>query len=145
MTQDEATLAVDFLFRMEAELGTRALIENGPQGSRVIRNVTGGWFEGPRLNGTIEAPGGDWVTNRADATSARIDVRLTLRAHDGAVILMTYNGILLRPETGDVVIRTAPLFETGDARYTWLNRVQAVGIGQLRDTSAVTYDVYGLR
>lgn len=145
MAQEEATLTVQFLFRFEAQLGSRAVIENGPQGSRVIRNVTGGWFEGPSLNGTVEAPGGDWVTNRADGTSSKLDVRLTLRTHDGAVILMTYNGIGFRTETGEVVLRTAPLFETGDARYTWLNRVQAVGIGQLQDTSTVTYEVYGLR
>jgi len=58
---------------------------------------------------------------------------------------MTYSGIGLRSEAGDVSLRTAPLFETGDARYAWLNRVQAVGIGQLRSASLVTYDIYALR
>ena len=145
MTQDEATLPVQFLFRLEAELGARAAIENGPQGSRVIREVTGGRFEGPRLNGTVEAPGGDWVTVRADGKSAKLDVRLTLRTHDGAVILMTYNGVRFPSETGEAVLRTAPLFETGDSRYAWLNCVQAVGIGHVGATSAVTYEVYELR
>ena len=84
-------------------------------------------------------------SRRAHRSSRYRDVRLTLHTHDGAVILMTCNGIGFRSETGESVIRTAPLFETGDTRYTWLNRVQAVGIGQLRDRSTVTYDVYALR
>jgi hypothetical protein len=144
MAQESTALPVDVLFRLEAELGSRAAIENGPQGTRVIRNVTGGHFEGPRLRGAIEGPGGDWITVRADGSS-KLDVRLTLRTDDGAVILMTYSGIGFRSEAGDVWLRTAPLFETGDARYAWLNRVQAVGIGQVPSASLVTYDVYALR
>lgn len=100
-----------------------------PDGTRGIRNVTGGRFEGPRLKGTIEVPTGDWATLRADG-SFMIDVRGTLRTDDGALILLTYNGIGIRPEGGgETSLWTAPLFETGDARCAWLNRVQAVGIG----------------
>ena len=144
MAQESSALPVEVLFTFEAELGSRAAIENGPQGTRVIRDVTGGHFQGPRLKGSIEGPAGDWVTVRADGSS-KIDVRLTLRTDDGAVILMTYSGIGFRSEAGDVLLRAAPLFETGDTRYAWLNRVQAVGIGQLRSASLVTYDVYALR
>jgi hypothetical protein len=36
------------------------------------------------------------------------------------------------------LLRAAPLFETGDAQDAWLNRLQAVGIGQLRSASLVT-------
>ena len=144
MTQEGTSLAAEFLFSFEAQLGSRAAVENGPQGTRVIREVTGGHFEGPRLKGSVEAPAGDWVTVRADGSS-KLDVRLTLRTDDGAVILMTYSGIGLRSETGDVLLRAAPLFETGDPHYAWLNRVQAVGIGQLRSASLITYEVYALR
>ena len=41
---------------------------------------------------------------------------------------MTYNGISHLTESGSS-IRTAPLFETSDPRYAWLNTLQAVGIG----------------
>lgn len=144
MAHEGTSLAAEFLFSFEAQLGSRAAVENGPQGTRVIRDVTGGHFEGPRLKGLIEGPAGDWVTVRADGSS-KLDVRLTLRTDDEAVILMTYSGIGLRSEAGDVLLRAAPLFETGDSRYAWLNHVQAVGIGQLRSASLVTYDVYALR
>jgi hypothetical protein len=142
MEQPPTTIPVEFLFRLEGELGARAVINDGPQGSRVIRNVTGGRFEGPRLKGAVEVPAGDWVTRRADG-SVKLDVRLTLRTDDDAVILMTYTGIGAWQEDG-ASIRTAPLFETGDARYAWLNRVQAVGIGHSEGDSLVVYEVYAL-
>jgi hypothetical protein len=40
-----------------------------------------------------------------------------------------------------VRIITAPLFQTGDERYAWLNDVQAVAIGK-PSKDAVDYDVY---
>lgn len=41
-------------------------------------------------------------------------------------------------------MRTAPLFETGDPRYTWLTRVQAVGVGE-RIGTTVKYEIYALK
>ena len=138
MTKEQTTIPVEFLFRLEAELGSREVISEGPQGTRVIANVTGGRFEGPRLKGTVEVPAGDWLTLRSDG-SYKLDVRATLRTDDGALILLTYFGIGIPTEDGSM-IRGAPLFETGDPRYAWLNRVQCVSIGGRRGTSLVVYD-----
>jgi len=84
----------------------------------------------------------DWITNRADG-SYRLDVRLTLKTDDGALILVTYNGIGQTTDAG-ASLRIAPLFETGDSRYVWLTRLQAVGVGE-RVGTAVTYDIYALK
>ena len=51
---------------------------------------------------------------------------------------MQYKGILTE---GGARLRTAPLFETGDERYAWLNTAQAVALGAVGDGN-VTYDVY---
>jgi hypothetical protein len=137
------SLPVEHLFTMTATTKGAANIPSGPQGSRVIVAVTGGAFKGPRIEGTVaEQPGGDWVTMRADG-SLKLDVRLLLRTNDGASILMTYSGIG-QPKDGNLSIRTAPQFETGDERYAWLNGVQAVGIGQ-RIEGGVTYEIYSLQ
>ena len=104
--------------------------------------VTGGRFEGPRLNAAVQIPAGDWITNRADG-SYKLDVRLTLKTDDGALILVTYNGIGQTTNAG-ASLRIAPLFETGDSRYTWLTKLQAIGIGE-RVGTAVTYDIYALK
>ena len=141
-TDSSRTPAFEYLGTLRAETGTRTVIENGPQGTRTIVQVVGGRFEGPRLKATVQTPAGDWITNRADG-SYRLDVRLTLKTDDGALLLVTYNGIGQTTNAG-ASLRIAPLFETGDARYTWLTRLQAVGVGE-RVGTAVTYDIYALK
>lgn len=140
----ESSLPVEFLFTLKGELGGRTVIRGGPQGTRVVFDVTGGSFEGPRLRGTLASgPGGDWVTARTDG-SFRLDVRILLKTDDGADVLMTYNGLGVSGENGGSSLRTAPQFETGDERYAWLNRVQAVGLGR-GEGDVVSYEVYALR
>jgi hypothetical protein len=134
--------AFEYLGTMQIETGTRTVIENGPQGTRTIVQVVGGRLEGPRLKASVQAPAGDWITNRADG-SYRLDVRLTLRTDDGALILATYNGIGHTTPAG-ASLRIAPLFETGDPRYAWLTGLQAVGVGE-RVGTAVKYDIYALK
>lgn len=141
----QTTVPVEHLFTVTAEVQAPQLIEGGPQGSRMIVNVPGGTVVGARVRGTIIGPAGDWLTLRADGTG-KLDVRGTIRTEDGALILITYQGILTPKPEGGATIRSAPLFETGDARYSWLNSVQAVGIGEVSASmDRVTYEVYALR
>jgi hypothetical protein len=132
----------EHLGTLSVETGTRTLVENGPQGTRTIVQITGGRFEGPRLKATVQGPAGDWITNRSDG-SYKLDVRFTLRTDDGALILVTYNGVGETTSTG-ARLRAAPLFETGDARYAWLTKLQAVGVGE-RVGTAVKYEIYALK
>src|SRR5262245_32823186 len=134
--------ALDYLGTLHAETGARTVIENGPQGTRTIVQVVGGRFEGPRVKASVQTPAGDWITNRTDG-SYRLDVRLTLKTDDGALILVTYNGIGQTTDAG-ASLRIAPLFETGDSRYVWLTRLQALGVGE-RVGTMVTYNIYALK
>jgi len=126
-----------------------------PLGHRRIVRVTSGTFEGPRLRGTVLPGGGDWLVERADGVR-QLDVRITLRTDDGALIYAHYSGLfhaapgimdrLLRGETVDpsqYYFRTAPMFETAAEKYAWLNRVLAVGIGR-RTSRQVCYTVYAV-
>jgi hypothetical protein len=132
----------EYLGSLQLQTGTRTVVENGPQGTRTIVQINGGRFEGPRLKASVQPPAGDWITNRADG-SYRLDVRLTLRADDGALILVTYNGVGQTTSAG-ASLRAAPLFETGDQRYAWLTRLQAIAVGERVGTD-VKYDVYALK
>ena len=132
----------EYLGTMQVQTGTRTVVENGPQGTRTIVQILSGRFEGPRLKAAVQIPAGDWITNRADGTY-RLDVRLTLKADDGALILVTYNGIGQTTPAG-ASLRAAPLFETGDQRYAWLTKLQAIAVGQRVGTD-VRYDVYALK
>jgi len=134
--------AFEYLGTLRAETGSRTVLEKGPQGTRTIVQLVSGRFEGPRMKASLEAPAADWVSNRGDGT-VKLDVRFTLRTDDGAAILVTYNGIG-EPNATGLSLRSAPLFETGDARYAWLTRLQAIAVGQ-RVGTTITYDIYALR
>ena len=134
--------AFEYLGSLQVQTGTRTVVENGPQGTRTIVQINGGRFEGPRLKASVQTPAGDWITNRADG-SYRLDVRMTLRTDDGALILVTYNGIGQTTPAG-ASLRAAPTFETGDQRYAWLTKLQAVAVGERVGTD-VKYDVYALK
>ncbi len=138
----ESQLPVNHLYKVTIETdGIPIMIPGAPQGTRMLIAVTGGSFEGPKLSGTVVAPGGDWVTQRADG-SIKLDVRMTLKTNDDAMIFVSYNGIG-NVVDGQLKARCAPVFETGDERYAWLNNIQAVGIGGLDGTNVV-YDIYEL-
>jgi uncharacterized protein DUF3237 len=132
----------EYLGSLQVQTGTRTVVENGPQGTRTIVQIVSGRFEGPRLKAAVQIPAGDWITNRADG-SYRLDVRLTLKTDDGALILVTYNGIGQTTPNG-ASLRATPLFETGDQRYAWLTRLQAVAVGERVGTD-VKYNVYALK
>jgi hypothetical protein len=97
-------------------------------GSTTIFPVTGGSFEGERLRGKVLAGGGDWVTGDADGTF-ELDLRVTLETDDGALIHMTFSGIR---DDANHYFRTVPRFETAEPQYAFLNRLLAIGIGEIR-------------
>lgn len=124
-----------------------------PEGSRTIAPISGGSFEGDRLKGEVLPSGADWVLFRADGTM-KIDVRLTLQTDCGAAIYLTYQGRFLDAakvmrdlaegkalEPGSYSLVTVASFEAGDERYSWLNDVIAVGVGEQSGFNPV-YRIY---
>lgn len=115
-----------------------------PHGTRVTAPIVGGHFDGPRLRGKVLPGGGDWTLLRGDGV-LELDLRLTLRTDDGALIHMTSFGLrhgppeviaaIARGETVDPAtyyFRTTPRFDTGHARYGFLNHLLAVASGDRR-------------
>jgi uncharacterized protein DUF3237 len=98
-----------------------------PRGELTIFPVIGGSFEGERLRGKVLAGGGDWVTAKANGTF-ELDLRVTLETDDGALIHMTFIGVR---DDANHYFRTLPRFETGAPKYAFLNRLLAVGIGEI--------------
>ena len=119
----------------------------------MIARVMGGRVDGPRLRGEVLPGGGDCALIDGENT-LRLDARITLLTDDGARIFVSYRGVItpIDPQTvakaiagtlepGDFYYRTAPVFETGDPRYAWLNTTVAVGVGRL-SPEGVAYDVF---
>ena len=80
------------LYDMTVQLEPPQMIGQTPQGNRQIFYVRSGTFEGPRLKGELLPGGGDWFLLRPDNVG-ELDVRATLKTHDGALIYATYRGI----------------------------------------------------
>jgi hypothetical protein len=132
------------LFQLRESVPPLYVVGQTPNAFRRIGVITGGSFEGDRLSGEVVNGGNDWQDVRKDHCT-KLDVRLLLKTIDDALIVMTYQ--VLRhgpPETMEALnrgervdpasyyFRLTGLFETGDARYDWLNRVIAIGIGDRR-------------
>jgi hypothetical protein len=103
----------------------------GPRGTRLTFPITGGSFEGDRLRGKVLPGGGDWVVKRPDGV-LELDLRITLETDDGVLIHMTFEGIRDDGAPGAPYFRTLPRFETAEAKYSFLNRLLAVGTGEIR-------------
>jgi hypothetical protein len=138
---------------MRLDVKPLQIIGATPAAFRRIGVVPGGVFEGERLSGVVLDGASDWQTVRNDGATM-LNVRLVLKTHDDALIAMTYGGVrhgppdvIARLERGESVdaasyyFRTNPLFETGAAKYDWLNRVVAVGIGHRRADGPV-YSIF---
>ena len=142
-----------FLATLRVELGETHFLGDTPAGWRRIDVFRGGTLVGPRINARILSGGSDSLLRRRDG-AMQPDVRLTVQADDGAIIHIAYRGVrhgpaevMERIARGEQVppdqyyLRNAPFFETGAARYDWLNRIVAVGIGR-REPDCAVYDIY---
>lgn len=123
-------------------------------GRRRVAPITGGRFEGARLSGEVLPGGADWVLNRPDGHMA-VDVRITLKADDGALVYCTYQG-LFRARTPermaafergealaleDYTLRTVVRFECGAEKHRWLNDILAVGVGR-QTAEGPVYEIF---
>jgi hypothetical protein len=151
-TADRLEVGTRHLFDVVAHLEPAQVIPS-PAGMRRTFVVVGGTVEGSRIRARILPGGGDWVRVGADGI-LRLDVRNTYETDDGALIHVAYHGIidatsetlgrLAQGETlgaDELYFRTAPLYETGAERYSFLNRLQAIAVGALAPNE-VRYQVF---
>jgi Protein of unknown function (DUF3237) len=147
-------LPVEHLFDMHIELQPAQPIST-PLGARMTFITTGGRIDGPRLHGEVLPGGGDWLVIGSDG-AGRVDVRATLRTHDGVLVHYEARGIIKIPADGlarlaagevlpfdETYVRTTPTFETADDRYAWLSEIVTVGYNVL-SPNHIDYRIYRL-
>ena len=126
---------------LESEFLMELLLDVDPQldaGHTSIAPVTGGSFSGARLQGTVHNGGADWITQVSGHSS--LDVRITLETEDGAIIYMTYKGVVARGDSG-LYWRVTPVFNTSSEEYDWLNHKVFVGKSKQIE-GKVAYDIF---
>ena len=126
VTAEDDKLQSEFLFDLQLEAQPANTVGT-PGVTRLVIPVSGGVFHGPKLKGIVVGPSGDWMVKRPDGSSV-LDIRILLQTDDAEKIYMTCRGISYTPQGGTQYARIVPLFETGAARYAWLNHIVAVGV-----------------
>jgi len=136
MSKAETTsIAAEYLMTLHAPIaGAPQRIDD----TLTIFHSDSGRVEGPRINGAILPPTADWL-RAMPGGSLRVDARMSLRTDDGADIHVQYGGVIAiapadfaRMAAGETLkademyFVTAPVFQTADDRYAWLNHVQAI-------------------
>jgi len=148
-------LRTEFLCTVAANVDWRSVIDVGAtaHGIRQVVYIKGGTFEGPKVKGVVLPGGGDWFVRRTDQV-VEVDVRCVLRTDDNHLIYCRLRGIndmtaevAIKAITGQSVdsskyyFRVAAVIETGSQKYAWLNRIIAVGVGNLTP-AGVEYKIY---
>ena len=133
------------------ELGVLSLemetvvLRGGPMGTRVIVEFKNVRLVGDRIRARQRGgTAADWLVVGPDAT-ATLDIRMTLATDDGALIFVHGGGRTdanTFPKGGAMWF--APIFETADPRYGWLNAIQAIGKGRAAGDHA-TFRLYEAR
>jgi len=149
-------LVLDPVCTLQVELGPIHEMGQGRGGVRRIVPIIGGSVEGPLLNGRILDVGADWQSIFSNGL-AELDTRYAMQTHDGAVIEIRNYGFRHGPEEvikamarGESVdhqayyMRTHARLETGDERYSWVNKTLFVGSGS-RLPEAVVIKLFAIR
>ena len=136
----KATAELALMGTITVQLGERIEVGKGPKGTRLVVDVTSIEVESDRVRASLAATdAADWLTLSEDGSIGCVDVRFTLKTDDGAYIYVEYAG---RADMANGLIATAPTFQTGDERYAWLNKIQAVGAGALEENGRLIYSLY---
>lgn len=108
----------------------------------VIGEVTAATVEGERFSGSLHGrAAADWLTVSPEGFGT-LDVKVTFETHDGALVHATYSG---RLHFDTMTVYATPMFHTGDERYQWLNRIQAVAKGTFPGPGTLVYEMFELR
>jgi len=104
-----------------------------PRGVRITYPIVGGEFTGERLRGKVLPGGADWTIRRPDSV-IELELRVTLQTDDDALVHMIFAGLR---DDAHAYFHTLPRFETAAPKYTFLNRMLAVGTGEIREGGPV--------
>ena len=147
-------LRSEFMARVTIAIEPPRIVGPTPDGIRITWNAAHGTVEGPGFKATV-LQAADWMRIRPDGIGD-VDVQAVLETADGAKIMAHYLGTVDFGEDGYQRLLTntlpkrlrawtAPRLLTAASAYTWLNRLQCVGIGEVRlDEMTYVYDLYKL-
>lgn len=147
---------IEFLYRIIVDVDVPVEVGAVDSGSLKIIPITGGRFEGPKLNGQVLPLGADWNTSPCgNSTAKHIDTRYILKTDDGSIISLFTKGYVKQSEEvmkmrtarrsvdpKDYYFKQHLFFETSAEKYLWLNNTVAFGCVISKITPGVIYDAW---
>ena len=155
--EQTAQINLEYIMALHADLDPPQAIDS----ANLIFNAKGGWVDGPRIKAKLAAPAADWLQILPSGIW-RIDVRGSMITDDGHPVYVSYNGTIAhsaqsaaKMASGSPITHEdapyfviAPTFRTAADKYSWLNRIQAVGKAVRFSTdpahSFVRYDIFAI-
>ncbi|CAL3963112.1 hypothetical protein PZA11_000827 [Diplocarpon coronariae] len=153
--------SLEYAFTISAAIAPAQNFGTTFAGFRRFVPITGGTVEGPRLNGTVTAGGGDWNSVRSDGV-LHILAKYTIELEDGTLInvhnegygragnkTFAFGGDAPTNATGGSgkgwYAKTYPRFEVAPGPHEWLNQYSFIG-DMLQPTSQdyAVIEVYGV-
>ena len=129
---------------LHVQLGDMIEVGGGPKGPRVIVDVVSIDLQSDKIKASLATnDAADWLTVADDGKIGCLDVRFTLKTDDDAFIYVEYQG---RGDMAAGLIATAPTFQTGSDKYSWLNGIQAIAAGNVNlETGELVYNLYEVK
>lgn len=153
-TSAGSAVALEHVFDYAARLAPPVVVGRTSGGTRIYYEAVGGRVSGGSVNADILSGGGDWALVGDDGW-VQVDVRGQCRTDDGAVLYLTYRGVIEPSDAFGAAVtsggatsyddqywRVSIAVETGDERYAWLTRSALVGRGRLLGAGGVGYQVF---
>ena len=125
-----------------------------PLGERHYWEMSDGELSGPRIKARLAMAGDDLFRFGNDGFG-RPDVRVAFVTDDGETVLLRYQGVVEMTDAftraaqndtstrfEDQYMRMAMFFDTGAAKYAWLNKSVFIAEGRLAGPKEVEYRIY---
>lgn len=144
---------LDFVATVSVDFGEIQFVGDTPAGMRVNFNVREGSVEGDGFRARVTEGSSDQMIIRRDGMGM-VRIRAAFATQDGAMLDVESGGYVdfgpdgyrraldhHLPDRCPLVV--SPLISTRHPKYSWLGRVQCVGVGHTHlDVGKASYDVY---
>jgi hypothetical protein len=140
-------LTTELVLELRAEISPPIVVGDSDAGQRQFIPITGGYFAGDGIRGTVLPGGADWQLLRPDGVRELVAIYAIL-TDDGATITVENRGISVPAEKNGGVgyVRSSPKFHAPAGKYEWLNEGIFVGsVTGVPEGGAVIIRVFRVR
>lgn len=123
---DSRAPETEFVYKAEVEIAERRSLGRSALGERLIVDILGGHFEGPRLRGRVLPGGADRQWLRPDGVK-ELHALYEMQTDDGAVLTIDNRVVVDESVQPERYARSCVTIRAPAGPYEWLNRRVFVG------------------